>query len=107
MKELVGWIERMFEGSAKAYLVVIIPNGIPVGDVVVDEGGPGAPARKGVPEERHGRSYERIVTSQAPVELTILRIVDDLMLHFAGSTWRKVQCMTGSDLASSNSILPD
>jgi 6-phosphofructokinase len=98
MKELVEWIERMFEGSQKPYLVLIVPNGIPVGDVLVDEASLDTPPGKGVPEERQWRSYERIVTSQAPVELTILRIVDDLMLHFAGNESVHIRYVVLDDL---------
>jgi len=73
MNELVGWIERMFRDSRKTYLNVILPSGIPLGHMTSEQG-PGQPER-----------YESIVTSMAPLELTTLRVVDGLMVHFADS----------------------
>ena len=73
IKELVDWIESMFAESQRRYLVVIIPNGIPLLDV--ESRGEEKPRRE---------DYENIVSSMAPVELTVLRVVDDLAMHFAG-----------------------
>jgi 6-phosphofructokinase 1 len=88
MKELVEWIEKMFDESGRSYLVVIVPNGIPVGEVLI-----GRSAEGSTPPE-----YERIVGSMAPVELTVLRVVDDLMLHFAGNGGIHIRYVVLDDL---------
>jgi len=74
MKELVAWIERMFRDSHMKYLNVILPSGIPLGYMTSEQG-------QGIP----GQTYEAIVSSMAPLELTTLRVVDGLTMHFAGN----------------------
>jgi 6-phosphofructokinase len=74
VKELVGWIERMFEESQKTYLLAIIPNGVPLVNTLSVRG-----------TEPPREEYESIITSMAPLELTVLRVVDQLQLHFAGT----------------------
>lgn len=71
-QELVAWVEKMFDQSQKTYLTVVIPNGIPMVDVVVGRG-----------EETPRENYEDIVRSMAPLEFTVLRLVDNLLVHFS------------------------
>ena len=87
-QELVKWVEGMFEDSRRTYLVVIIPNGIPLITM----------ASYRVSEESLGLDYESIVTSMAPLELTVLRLVDDLILHFSGAGTVQVRYVVLDDL---------
>jgi 6-phosphofructokinase len=88
VKELVDWIEMMFKETQKTYLVVIIPNGIPLLDVERGEGG----------EEYPREDYERIVASMSPLELTVLRVVDDLTVHFSGDGSVQIRYVVLDDL---------
>ncbi|MBI4606531.1 MAG: 6-phosphofructokinase [Planctomycetes bacterium] len=91
MKELVGWIERMFEEGRRRYLVVIIPNGIPLGHVV-PLGGSGAA------EGGEERKYDHIVSSVVPMELTALKVVDELVVRFAETGSVQVRYVVLDDL---------
>lgn len=88
VKQLVAWIESMFENSKRTYLVVIVPHGIPMVNLtnapnVVD----------GLRED-----YESIIMSTAPLELTAPRVVDDLVVHFAGGGMIQVRYVVLDDL---------
>ena len=87
-RELVGWIDRMFKETKKSYLLVVVPNGIPVltASIQRDKNGNGA------------NTYDRVVTSMAPFELTVLRLVDDLMLHFSGESNVQIRYVVIDDL---------
>jgi 6-phosphofructokinase len=88
VKELVAWIEEMFKHSKRTYLLVIIPHGIPMVHYAHSED---------VDQDRR-EDYESIVTSTAPMELTVLRIVDDLVMHFAGAGMVQVRYVVLDDL---------
>jgi hypothetical protein len=88
IRELVSWLEGMFEHSKKAYLVVILPNGIPIVNYT------GSP----IPQEASREDYESMITSTAPMELTVLRIVDELAVHFSGSKMIQVRYVVLDDL---------
>jgi 6-phosphofructokinase 1 len=88
VKELIDWIETILKDSDKRYLVVIIPNGIPLLDI----------ERGDDDETRRREEYERIVASSTPVELTVLRVVDDLTMHFAGDSSVQIRYVVLDDL---------
>ena len=88
-RELVGWIESMFRRENATYLISIIANGIPLFDV--DHSGAAAADIA----ERH---YDQLVTSMAPVELTVLRVVDHLSVHFADKRDVQVRYIVLDDL---------
>ena len=89
IRELVSWIGHMFETTDKKYLVVIIPNGVPlVGRA------PGAAGRI----ELDPAKYEDVVTSMAPLELTALRVVDELALFFSGNDSAQIRQVLLDDL---------
>jgi 6-phosphofructokinase 1 len=75
MKELVEWIDRMFSESKKSYLVIIIPSGIPLGQVLTGT----------EEDDSNTGKYERMVSSMAPIELTTLKVVEGLMMHYEGN----------------------
>lgn len=75
MKELVEWIDRMFNESKKTYLVIIIPSGIPLGQVVSGDD----------EDEKLRGKYEHLVSSMVPIELTAMKVVEGLMMHYAGN----------------------
>jgi hypothetical protein len=94
----VKWIETGFEKSQKKYLLAIIPKGIPLV-------GPSAGSAGAVSLRRSGREdlsiapdYEDIVTSMAPLELTALRLMDDLDIHFADTRNVQVRWVVLDDL---------
>ena len=93
-KELVAWMETMFRTKKRSYLVVIIPSGAPLLTMARD----GAPdgARNG-PQDGY-ESYENIVTSMAPMELTVPRLVDQLVMHFAGQHGVQIRYVVIDDL---------
>lgn len=74
IRELVRWIESMLEEPTRKYLVCIIPSGIPLIDVA---------AREARLSEENRETYEEIITSMAPLELTVFRVVDSLLMHFS------------------------
>ncbi len=98
VRELVQWIESRFEESQKRYLVAIIPKGIPV----VNYSGQSAESiRLRQPSGKEisvTPDYEDIVTSMAPLEPTVLRVMDDLSVHFADSKRIQVRCVVLDDL---------
>jgi 6-phosphofructokinase len=88
VKELIHWMESMFERSRKTCLLVVIPHGIPMIRMAhSDEAGEGS-----------REDYESIITSTAPLELTVLRLVDDLVVHFSGSRTVQVRYVALDDL---------
>jgi 6-phosphofructokinase len=86
--ELVGWIEQMFEHTKKTYLVVIIPHGVPLVNLV----------HSNAATDQTREEYESIILSTAPMELTVPRIVDDLVLHFSGTGMVQVRYVLLDDL---------
>jgi len=64
--EFVGWIRDMFVNLKKTYLVVIIPSELRTMEMA------------------HGsqRSYEDTIRSLAPSNFSLLRLVDELEVHF-------------------------
>jgi len=88
VRELVAWIGQTFETTRKKYLVVLIPHGLPLVGRVRTPG-----------QEIHElHRYESIVTSMAPLELTALRVVDDLSLYFSGNDEVQVRHVLLDDL---------
>lgn len=84
VREMVQWIETSFDKSRKTYLLAIIPKGIPL--MHRSGGAQGVSLRRPRQEgESVAPDYEDIVTSMAPLELTALRLMDDLDIHFADS----------------------
>ncbi len=71
-KELVAWIGRTFETTGQRYLLVVLPSGVPL--LSVRQGG----------KQPHGVHYEEMITSVKPLELTVLRLVETLDVHFSG-----------------------
>jgi len=92
VRELVAWIHRMFEGDQRKSLVVTIPSGIPMmhrSGTITD---------RTLPEDDEGVTYEELVTTMAPLELTTLRVVDNLMLAFGASEEIQVRHVLLDDL---------
>jgi 6-phosphofructokinase len=89
VKELVAWIERMFEESQRSFLVVVIPSGIQMVEEVIRARGA---------EEPRPEPYERVVRSMAPAEFTVLRLVDDLLMHFSRDASVQVRYVVLDDL---------
>ena len=71
---MVGWIEKMFADEKRTYLVVVIPNGIPLVKFSLTH----LQSRKILES-----TYENTVTSMAPMELAVLQLVDQLQMHFS------------------------
>ncbi|MGQ9591622.1 MAG: 6-phosphofructokinase [Planctomycetota bacterium] len=90
VRELVGWIEGMFEGAKRKYIIVVIPHGVPMVQLLhrSEEGILEAPRE----------DYESTVLSTAPMELTVPRVVDDLLIHFSGSRMVQVRYVVLDDL---------
>lgn len=88
VRELVAWIEQMFEHTKKTYLVVIVPHGVPLVNLVHSNSATDASREE----------YESIIHSTGPMELTVPRIVDDLNLHFSGTGMVQVRYVLLDDL---------
>lgn len=90
VRELVGWIERMFANGKRAYLVVIVPSGLPL-------------LTFSTTHERRSpaESYESIVSPMAPmapIELTLLGLVDQLDTSWTGSSNVQIRYVILDDL---------
>lgn len=86
VRELVSWIESTFESSTRPYLLIIIPNGIPLIRPLTQK------------SDQDTRDYESIITSMAPLELTVLRLFDDMSIHFAGHSSIQIRYVIIDDL---------
>ncbi len=97
VRELVEWIKVRFDESQKKYLLAIIPKGLPL----VNLSGQSADSitlRKSGEDVSIAPEYEDIVTSMAPLELTALRLIEELNMHFADSKTIQVRSVVLDDL---------
>ena len=87
VNELVTWIGDMFEDPGRRYLVVVVPSGMPLVNA------------NGLQEKRgHEATYMQTIGSMAPLELTLLKLVDDLAMRFVDSADVQIRYVVIDDL---------
>ena len=91
-RELVRWIEAMFEKESRKYLLIILPSGVPMLDV---RGQPGTTTSARMTQRIN---YEEMITSIKPLELTVLRVAEALGVHFSGPASVQVRHVLVDDL---------